>query len=331
MFCNFSRFLILLAYFIFYDNLLMLYVLSVAISIVTQLFIPAEGPSIPQLLSREYLLPANSLFTVSFYLTTILGSIAAGPSLGLLGSQPIYLILSAFMLLAYLFTSRLPQLAAEKQLSAPFNLISLARPILEGLIFIYRHKRIKQSLYLLTFSQALIATLAVLAPGFAHKILMTDITASSLLVLGPSALGLVSGAMLVGVCGRRFLRGSLILTGIVATGVSLILLSLFSSGANGVVLYFILFLLFIIGISNSLINVPSSTILQEETETRVRGRIYGVLTSLTGGFSILPVLFSGLLADIVGIANTLITIGIFVLGIGIFYVIQRHKIIALNG
>ena len=136
------------------------------------------------------------------------------------------------------------------------------------------------------------------------KILMTDITASSLLVLGPSALGLVSGAMLVGVCGRRFLRGSLILTGIVATGVSLILLSLFSSVANGVVLYFILFLLFIIGISNSLINVPSSTILQEETETRVRGRIYGVLTSLTGGFSILPVLFSGLLADIVGIANT---------------------------
>src|SRR3989338_3067362 len=32
MFCNFTRFMILLGYFIFYDNLVMLYVLSVAIS-----------------------------------------------------------------------------------------------------------------------------------------------------------------------------------------------------------------------------------------------------------------------------------------------------------
>jgi len=53
-----------------------------------------------------------------------------------------------------------------------------------------------------------------------------------------------------------------------------------------------------------------------------------VMTSLTGGFSILPVLFSGLMADFVGISRTLVVIGIFVLGMAVFYFIKRNKLTA---
>src|SRR3989338_7555159 len=42
MFCNLGRFFILIAYAFFHENLLMLYLLSIAVSILTQLFIPAQ-------------------------------------------------------------------------------------------------------------------------------------------------------------------------------------------------------------------------------------------------------------------------------------------------
>lgn len=328
MFCNLGRFFILMAYAFFHENLLMLYLLSIAVSILTQLFIPAEAPSIPQLLPKKNLMPANSLFTITFYLSTIIGSIAAGPFLGSMGSRTVFLVMAAFMFIAYLLTSRLPGLISGNKTVLKLNFPGLIKPIFEGLVFIYRHQRIKHSLYLMTFSQSLIVTLAVLAPGFAHRILMTDIKDASLLVLGPAALGIISGALLVGSIGNRFLKGSLILTGLIMTGVSLILLAILSMNVYGPMLYFIMLLLFVTGLSNSLINVPTSTILQQESETGIRGRIYGVMTSLTGGFSILPVLFSGLMADYVGISRTLVVIGMIVLGTAVFYFIKRNKLTA---
>src|SRR3990167_6011090 len=221
-------------------------------------------------------MPANSLFTITFYLSTIIGSIAAGPFLGSMGSRTVFLMMAVFMFAAFVLTSRLP---------------GLIKPIFEGFVFIYRHPRIKHSLYLMTFSQSLIVTLAVLAPGFAHRILMTDIKDASLLVLGPAALGIISGALLVGSIGNRFLKGSLILTGLIMTGVSLILLAILSMNVYGPMLYFIMLLLFLTGLSNSLINVPTSTILQQESETGIRGRIYGVVTSFTRSFFLFSFFF----------------------------------------
>lgn len=326
VFCNLSRGFILLGYFITTSSLFFLYFWSVVISLVTQLFIPAEAPSIPQLVKKDNLLTANSLFTITFYLSTVLGTVSAGPFLKIFGIQTIFLIMSGLMFTASLFTLRLPSLQPEKKFKFNLNLKSISGPIWEGLSFIRQHSRIRRSLFLMTFSQAMISTLAVLAPGFADKILKIDIKDVSLLVMGPSAVGLIAGAYLVGVAAKKFLKGTLILTGIITAGSALILLSILSFIDFSSLFIFIALLLFIIGMSNSLINVPSSTILQLETETRLRGRIYGVLTSLTAGISILPVLLSGILADTVGMSNTLLVIGLVVISAGIYYLFQRREL-----
>ena len=166
-----------------------------------------------------------------------------------------------------------------------------------------------------------------MAPGFADRILIIELADVSLFVMGPAALGLIIGAFLVGIFAGKILKGSVILTGIIATGICLILISLFSISGNHGIIYPIVFLLFILGLSNSFINVPTSTILQEETDKDLRGRVYGVLTSLTGGFSILPVLFSGLLADAIGIQKTLFIIGIIVFLSGIYYLRKRIGVV----
>ena len=85
-------------------------------------------------------------------------------------------------------------------------------------------------------------------------------------------------------------------------------------------------LLFFLGIFNSFISVCANAILQGDSDTQMRGRIYGVLTSLTGGVSLLPVVFSSILADIVGVGRTLSVIGIAVLTAGLYHYLQRKTV-----
>lgn len=328
VFSNLTRAFILVLYFFVSSNIFMLYFLSVVVSIITQLFIPAEVPSISKLVKRQELLLANSLFTTTFYLSTALGSIAAGPLIKLFGSKNTILVMALFMFVAFLMTLKLPKLKLTDD-KFKLDILSIMKPIYEGLKFIHQNIRIRQSLFLLTFAQSLIATLAILAPGFANKILLLPVEDVSIYVMGPSVVGLVSGALLVSFFARKFLRGIIILTGIISTGISLVLIALVSLiNAHGMI-YIVMILLCVLGISNSLINVPSATILQEETDENMRGRIYGVVTSLTGGMSILPVLFSGILADTLGTDKSLLIIGILILA-GILIYRIKFKTILLH-
>lgn len=325
-FCNLSRVFLIALFFFFREHLLMLYLLSVLISIVTQLFIPAEAPSIPFLVRENELLTANSLFTVSFYLSTLSGFVLAGPFLKLFGYDNIYLFVASVMLLAYYFVTKLPKLAPVMHEAITMDANFIKNTLNEGLQFIKNTPRVKQSLILMTFSQALIATLSVLAPGFADKILTIELTDASYLVMGPAAVGLVIGALWVGIYGLRFLKGTIILLGILSTGISLVLLSLLTKTNGPGVLLIAMLLLLLIGIFNSFINVPASTIIQADTDKSKRGRVYGVLTSLTGGVSFLPVIFSGFLADFLGVSAALLVLGVLIIMIGGYHYHKRQQI-----
>lgn len=338
VFCNISRFFILILFFFLSSNLIALYILSIFISIITQLFIPAEGPTIPNLVDQFSILTANSLFTVSFYLSSVLGFILAGPLILLFGHKIIYLFMAFLLGIASYYVSLIPSMKTSVNRKVFVGLSFFTKTANEGFRFIKSNKRIEQSLILLTFSQSLITTLAVLAPGFADRVLSIALTDASYLVMGPAALGLIIGALWVGGYGMKYLKGTIIMVGILALGISLILLSLVSSAyapslmmdiggikfvLNNLTIAFILLLA--LGIFNSFVSVPSNTILQEDADERMRGRVYGVLTSLTGGVSIIPVIFSGILADVVGVEKTLLILGTTVLFIGFYHYLQRKK------
>lgn len=340
--CNVARVLILLAFFFMASNLFALFILVIAISIISQFFIPAEAPSIPNLVKNEDLMSANSLFTISFYLSTVLGFILSGPMIKIFGETNVYLFMGGLMLLASLFVYLLPGIKTTKEKAKVNISLSLFTDTIgEGLIFIKENIRVRQSLLLLTFSQALIVTLAVLAPGFADQILHIDLKDASYLIMGPAAIGLVLGAFWVGGYGNKFLKGTLILTGMFAVSFCLLLISLLSRAGRpsiGIFLYFLqsrmvvtnlalaVILLFFLGVFNSFISVPANAILQTDSDTKMRGRIYGVLTSLTGGVSILPGIFSGIIADVAGVGRALLIIGIVVLLSGIYHYLQRRPV-----
>jgi len=76
-----------------------------------------------------------------------------------------------------------------------------------------------------------------------------------------------------------------------------------------------------LGIATSLVFVPANTILQEETSDESRGKIYGVLNTLIGIMSIIPVVVVGGLADLIGVKAVITGMGIVVLIIAVIRVI----------
>ncbi len=329
LFSNITRAVLLFSFFIFESNLFMLYVLSVFVSIVTQLFIPAEAPSIPELVKPDEILTANSLFTISYYLSTVLGFLLAGPMIKILGHKNIYLFAMAVMIIASYFVFLLPKMKSKRvKTNSVLSPVFLLKLIRDGISFIKSNIRIRQSLILMTFSQVLISTLSVLAPGFADRILAIDLSDASIFVMGPAALGLVGGALWVGAYGHKYLKGTIIMFGMVGSGFCLILMSLLSRSQLPVDLiknvYFAITLLLFLGFFNSIISVPANTILQEDSDEEIRGRVYGALTSLTGGVSLLPVVFSGMMADFMGVAKTLLIIGIIIEAASLYEFIRRR-------
>lgn len=337
VFCNVSRIVILIIFFFFSQNLFALYALSIIVSIITQLFIPAEASSIPNLVNEKLILTANSLFTVSFYLSSVVGFILAGPLIRIFGHDYIFLVMAGLLGAASFFVWQLPSVPCIKKDLTKFSISRLFLTMKDGFSFIKNNKRVEQSLILMTFSQSLITTLAVLAPGFSDKVLSIDLNDASFLVMGPAAIGLIIGAIWVGQYGIRYLKGKIILWGILSIGLSLIGIAVVASRISPVVnqilqtvyignLGFTFILLIMLGIFNSFVSVPANTILQEDSDTQMRGRVYGVLTSLTGGASLIPVIFSGILADVVGVSRTLLGLGIFVLFVGAYHYLQRQKV-----
>jgi hypothetical protein len=70
--------------------------------------------------------------------------------------------------------------------------------------------------------------------------------------------------------------------------------------------------------------VASQTIIQERAPVAVRGRVFAVQLVLSNAFSILPLVFLGGLADIIGVGRTLVLLGLGILAVGLFTV-QAHR------
>ena len=177
--------------------------------------------------------------------------------------------------------------------------------LIDGYRFIALQNKVRSMIFLLVGSQAMISILMALAPGFADKTLNIDIAQVSLIMLAPAAFGMILGVLWIGHFGRRFQGERMIDAGILLAGILLFFLSFFSRIHS---LWFIVLLLFGIGISNAFIDVPANTLLQIHTEEQIRGRVYGVLSSLIGGVAFIPVIIAGGLADVFGVTRVLIAI-----------------------
>lgn len=328
-----TRALLIIAVFLFGEKISVVYVLVFGYAVLNQLTMPSEVPLIPQFVPKTHLVSANSLFSLTFYGSMAIGLISAGPVLRFLGRDGAYAALFVLYMFAAFFVYGIPpQGEGLKSLRKIFeyDIFYIFKRFFVnmelGIRYVARSPVLRDAVTLLTGTQIMLVLLGTLGPGFADKVLRIDIRDASLLVVGPIILGIVCGALWVGNRGYRFTPETLMHIGVIAAGVILIVTSALFAATNTIwfaqvprfaVLTAALGLFFLLGVSNSLLDVPSNAILQKEAQGDMRGRVYGILSALVGGAGILPVVISGVLADIIGVGTVIFILGSIVLVFGV--------------
>ncbi|MDO8583005.1 MAG: MFS transporter [bacterium] len=305
-----------------------IYFLTFLIAVATQFFVPAESAIIPQLVPKNLIIPANAVFAFGIYGSTLIGYVFSGPALLLLGKTNTIVFLILLFFLSAFFVSGVKIVSRKKEtldesLFAPRN-FSVAKEATEIFIFIRKARKVMHALFMLTIAQAIIFMFAVLAPGYVTTILDAPLESLSLILILPAGIGLGVGAFMLGSFGKKFKHKWISPIGFMVVGIVFILLPLASRITSYEILHlnilhFIIIAAFIIGFSMSLVFIPSNATIQIETNEKMRGRMYGLLSSLIGAVSFLPVVLAGGLADILGVGVVITGVGVLMVLLSVCY------------
>ncbi len=320
--------LILLAFFL--NNLVMVYLISFVFNVLVQFFIPAESPIIPAIVRNKYLMGANALFGLAIYGSMLVAYVLSGPLLIALKPFTLAVSLGVTLMFGALFISFIkPSYEKAKPTEDEEKELNLVKDIKKAFNLMSKTSEIFRSLFLLALSQILILTLATIAPGYASQVLSISVEEFPVIFVAPAALGMVIGAVVLVSFFRKLKKEKVILTGVFLSGLSMLLLPYGSKVATRdfvqvlnnyipdiTTFHIIFFLAFILGVANSLVFVPSNTILQQKTSEELRGKIYGFLSTIIGLLSLVPIILVGGLSDLIGVGSVVIGIGVSLITLG---------------
>lgn len=307
-------------------ELALVYLLSFIGSLITQFFIPAEVPIIPHLVKKNLLLSANALFSIGIFGSIIVAYALSGPLLLVLGTVKVFVFITAL----YAFSAVFAALIRFHHVKEGNGLrINVLEELKDAFSLMAKKEKVYHSLFLLTLLQTLILVIAVIGPGYATNVLHIQVEKFPILFVTPAVIGMAVGAIIIGNFLQNKSKQALAKVGLLVFGVIMLVFpygafiisqefvgklnSFLPSTMSINSIHLMLLMAVVIGFAFSLIFVPSTTILQEETTDRQRGKIYGSLNTLIGAVSILPILGVGVLADFIGVEKVISGIGISVI------------------
>lgn len=298
----------------------LIYTLTFLIAVTTQFFVPAESSIIPMLVPKKLIISANAVFAFSLYGSIIIGYVFSGPVLLWLGKTYTIIFLIFLFLISTVFVTAIKLRISKKELipedlSASKSYFSIIREAREIFTFLRKVRKVMHALLMLTIAQAVIFMFAVLAPGYVTTILRAPLESLSVILIAPAGVGLGVGAFMLGSFGKKFQHKWISAIGFMVVGIVFILMPLANhvNFFNIELLHIIIFLAFIIGFAISLVFIPSNATIQIETSEAMRGRMYGLLSSLIGAVSFLPVVLAGGLADLLGVGAVITGVGVLMI------------------
>lgn len=281
----------------------LLLAITFLVSTLTQFFAPAEQATIPLLVERRHLLPANSLYTTTMMASVIIGFAVGEPLLAwadeaiapLAGFPDIgkeLLVGGCYALAGLLLLLIQPH---EPRDRPHHTQPPIWREIREGLAYLQQNHRVRAALIQLVVLFSIFAALAVLAVRLAE--VMPALESSQFgFLLAAGGVGMAIGALVVGYLGHRMSRAQLSLVGSMGLALSLGLVALFQT-----VLVPTLVILVGLGISAAVIGVPLQTQIQEETPEAMRGKVFGLQNNAVNIALSLPLALAGIAETFLGL------------------------------
>jgi len=316
---------------LFHTNLIVLYLATCAIAIVTQFFIPAETPMIPLLVERKFLLTANALFSVAWFGAAFIAYALSGPFILYFGVSHSLLVLAGAFAIAAVCTGLI--IVKNENNTENRRQYTVFQEAKKTFTVILQLGDVSHAFFLLAFSQILLLVISVIGPGYAQHILGINVNEFPIRFVTPAVIGMACGSFIVTKYFYNLNRHKSATIGVFLAGASVlfmpygsqVVLRSFVQTINPYLpqlfrvttLHIMVVLAFVLGMSNSFMFVPSNTLIQENTPDELRGKVYGALNSITYLLSLLPVIMAGSLADIFGVGNILLGIGSIIIIIGL--------------
>lgn len=305
------------------------YLLTFLVSAIGQFFTPAEGASIAMLVTDDELMPALSLFQVTFMISNALGLVILGPvlllvlpSFSLLGLyMPSIASLYLIMALLYLVCSGLIAWIPSHNFIEPKRrtvstgvlaaeslgvLQTIWHEMLQAWTFIRRRPMLFEAVIQISFAGVLLQLIGLLAFPLVTDLLHQDPNFVPV-VFAPAGIGLVLSSVFMPRITRAMGKSRTIFIGSMTLAVFIVLLPLAilltdqmqHNGVGGRVLQVVVVdaIMFLAGVALNFINLPSSTAMQEQTPEWIKGRVLALQLVLYNACSI-PVLLlnSGIVA-----------------------------------
>ena len=290
------------------------YLIILLYSSLDEFFNPTVGTIIPNIVKKEDLGSANAIWFFASQGSLILGSLTAGLLLKFLHNiNFIFPTASAFLLLATLCSALIPEKVINQNKKYPsitlrFNFLEFWEDVKQGYNFVCQKKIILFPILLLAGAEVIIGIATAIIPAFS-QILHIPFADASFFVITPTILGGLFGAWAVSrkIKTKKVRKKELIFGGLTIYSILLILITVATFIPQPVP--FVAPLLFLAGFSFIFIIIPVQTLIQENAPLDIRGRVYGILSTLIAFAAFIPSLIAVSLVDLLGIRLILFSIG----------------------
>ncbi len=289
---------------------IMLLIVTLLVSTLTQFFAPAEQAAIPLLVQRRHLLSANSLYTTTMMASVIIGFAVGEPVLAfanqLLGdlnySEELVVggsyVVSGLLLMLMQIRERIDIKERAKT--------KVWQDLKTGLAVLRDQPRVRSALIQLIILFCAFAALAVLAVRVAE--IMPELRAEQFgFLLAANGVGMAIGAAVVGQIGSNFVPRRLNLYGSIGVALCLGGLSFYSSQ-----LIPCLIVITLLGFCAAWVGIPMQTIIQAETPEEQRGKVFGLQNNAVNIALTLPLALASIAEAQFGLAPVLQSLGVIV-------------------
>ena len=341
-----------------HTQLLPAYALTFLVSGIGQFFTPAEGASIPMLVSDDELMPALSLFQVTFMLSNALGFIVFAPlilsfvptfsvfGMTVIPIASLYLIMALLYLVCaglialiparHFIESRTPPKTTTSELTAESLgvLETVWHEMLQAWTFIRRRPRLFEAVIQLSFAGILLLVIGELATPLVTRLLHLP-AASMAFVFAPAGIGLVLSSLFMPRITGALGKERTIFVGSIALAITIVLLPLSAlleqhlekSGMQVSSLHVIVVgvIMFLAGVAINFINIPANTSMQEQTPEWIKGRVLAFQMAIYNAGSIPVVLLIGGISDHFQLPTVLYFLAASILLFGFWGPFYEHK------
>lgn len=319
IYTNLLRFLVALLLIPAAHNTLAILEIIFVMATIGQFFAPAEMSSIPLIVKKDEITPANSIYVTTLYGSLILGYGVAGPLLSLVGSSWLFVLIAIAYLISALSISSMSDYDQREGINKPDvfkmakNLNSIWSATKDGLKYVRHEKKILEPMIRLAIGWAMLGSFIVIIPGFAETVIGIDAKLSGVLLIAPAGIGMLVASYLLEK-NKTWSKNKVTTWGFVICGIALLALSFFNIyGFIKFSIVIAVFLMIVMGMSAAFVYISSQTLLHLNSSSSMRGRVFGVSAMLINLAMGIPALFVGGVADLTSPAFTLIILALVII------------------